>query len=238
MRKHWLPSGCLFGFLLGLTGIAFPVSAQTTASNEWTWKGGSDTFICCNNSLGGLSIPSTPWAPVLRNIPEGRLGSLPGQAVSSPMIVSSDRALPLSFERNQGQADARVVFLSRGAGYTFFAADREAVLELLKTTPMRTIPDRLDRTHSGGRQREVIKTDEIRMQFVGASDKMRLTGEDLLPGTVNYFLGNDSAKWHTRIPTFGQVQYSGVYPGINLLYYGNRSRLEFDFQLTPGASAS
>jgi hypothetical protein len=144
----------------------------------------------------------------------------------------------LSFERNQGQADARVVFLSRGAGYTFFAADREAVLDLLKTAPEHTDPDRLDRTRSGGRQRAVIEADEIRMQFVGASNKMRLTGEDPLPGTVNYFLGNDSAKWHTGIPTFGHVQYCGVYPGIDLLYYGSPSRLEFDFQLAPGASAS
>jgi hypothetical protein len=40
-----------------------------------------------------------------------------------------------------------------------------------------------------------------------------------LPGIVNYFLGNDPSQWHTRIPTYAQVQYDEVYPGIGLVYY-------------------
>jgi hypothetical protein len=75
------------------------------------------------------------------------------------------------------------------------------------------------------------------MQLVGASSGAALAGANRLPGTVNYLIGRDPAKWLTGIPTFSQVHYTSVYPGINLVYYGSRGRLEFDFRLSPGADA-
>jgi hypothetical protein len=62
-------------------------------------------------------------------------------------------------------------------------------------------------------------------------------GESLLPGTVNYIIGNDPAKWKTGIPTYAKVRYSKVYAGIDLVYYGNQQELEFDFDVAPGANA-
>ncbi len=38
------------------------------------------------------------------------------------------------------------------------------------------------------------------------------------------------------MPTYAKVRYSNVYPGIDLLYYGNQEgRLEHDFVVAPGA---
>src|SRR5271165_6082190 len=45
-------------------------------------------------------------------------------------ILESYGKLPLSFEANQGQTDARVKFLSRTKGYTLFLTGDEAVLTL------------------------------------------------------------------------------------------------------------
>ena len=59
-----------------------------------------------------------------------------------------------------------------------------------------------------------------------------------LPGKSNYFIGNDPAKWRRNIPQFGQVEYKGVYPGVDLVYYGNDRDLEYDFRVAPGADAS
>jgi hypothetical protein len=42
--------------------------------------------------------------------------------------------LPLSFERNDGQADREVKFLSHGRGYTLFLTGDEAVLKLEKSS--------------------------------------------------------------------------------------------------------
>jgi len=74
------------------------------------------------------------------------------------------------------------------------------------------------------------------MQLAGASTVTRPLGEEQLPGVANYFIGSDPAGWHTNIPTFAKVRYAGVYPGIDLVYYGNQRQLEYDFAVAPGAS--
>jgi hypothetical protein len=73
------------------------------------------------------------------------------------------------------------------------------------------------------------------MQLLGASTTAPATGLDPQPGVTNYFLGNDPQKWHTGIPTYGKVNYAGIYPGIDLVFYGNQRQLEYDFVLSPGS---
>ena len=63
-----------------------------------------------------------------------------------------------------------------------------------------------------------------------------ITGEAPQPSTSNYFVGNDPGKWLHSVPNFGRVRYTGVYPGIDLVYYGNEGQLEYDFVVAPGAS--
>jgi hypothetical protein len=72
------------------------------------------------------------------------------------------------------------------------------------------------------------------MALVGANPQ-RLHGVDRLPGTVNYLVGNDPRAWRTSIPTFARVRIPDVYPGVDLVYYGNGRQLEYDFILAPGA---
>jgi hypothetical protein len=76
----------------------------------------------------------------------------------------------------------------------------------------------------------------VRMKLVGANPRARVTGLDPLPGRSNYFLGNDPKKWRTNVPNYARVKYEGVYAGIDLLYYGNQGRLEYDFVVSPGAN--
>jgi hypothetical protein len=73
------------------------------------------------------------------------------------------------------------------------------------------------------------------MQLVGGNPAATATAVEPLVTKVNYFLGNDPNEWHTNIPTFGKVQYDDVYPGIDLVYYGNGGNLEYDFVVSPGA---
>lgn len=65
-----------------------------------------------------------------------------------------------------------------------------------------------------------------------------MTGQDGLPGKINYFRGNDEQKWITGVPTFRRVSLGGVYPGIDLVYYGKGGQLEYDLVVAPGADAS
>jgi hypothetical protein len=118
--------------------------------------------------------------------------------------------LPLSFELNQGQTDSRVRFLARGQGYGVFLTDNGAAFSL------------------GG--------SALHMRLQDAATAPRIMGVDQLPGKVNYLVGNKSSDWRTSIPTYERVRYEQIYPGVDLVYYGNQRQLEYDFVIAPGAS--
>jgi Beta-propeller repeat len=73
------------------------------------------------------------------------------------------------------------------------------------------------------------------LTFLGAKPASRVSGVEELPGKSNYFVGSDPTKWRTNVPTFAKVKYEGIYPGVDLLYYGNQQQLEYDFVVAPGA---
>jgi Domain of unknown function DUF11/Beta-propeller repeat len=130
--------------------------------------------------------------------------------------------LPLMFEPNQGQADAGVKFMARGAGYGLFLDASGAALAL-QTAPAKAgrVPEQL-----------------VRMRLAGADPGAEMRGTELLPGKSNYFTGNDRRKWHTEIPQYAGVRYRKVYPGIDLVFYGSQGHLEYDFHVAPGADPS
>ncbi|PYX39548.1 MAG: hypothetical protein DMG75_00455 [Acidobacteria bacterium] len=74
------------------------------------------------------------------------------------------------------------------------------------------------------------------MKLAGANPYSRTSGLDRLPGRSNYLIGNDPAKWHRNVAQFARVRYSDVYPGIDLVYYGNQGRLEYDFEVAAGTN--
>ena len=140
--------------------------------------------------------------------------------------------LPLMFEPNQGQgnldaSDPRAKFVARGSGYSLFLGSEGAILSMVSQERS----TRVIRSASLGRRR----VDSIQMKLVGANPNATVTGADLLPGKSNYFIGNDPAKWRTGVPQFARVRYDDVYPGIDLVFYGNQGRLEYDFQVKPGS---
>jgi uncharacterized repeat protein (TIGR01451 family) len=134
--------------------------------------------------------------------------------------ITSFSHLPLMFEPNVGQAGPSVKFLARGAGYSLFLNSEGAVLALQHGH---------DAAHSGQ------NAETVAMKLVGADFGASVRGIATLPGKTNYFLGNDPTKWLHNVSQFARVQYENVYPGINLVFYGNQGRLEYDFQVAPGA---
>ena len=117
--------------------------------------------------------------------------------------------LPLAFERNAGQTDLRVQFLSRGRGYTLFLTGTGTVL--------------------------ATATSAIGTRLVGAARDATVTALDELPGVTHYYTGKDRSTWTTNVRSYARVRYAQVYPGIDVEYYGNQSQVEYDFLVAPGA---
>ena len=118
-------------------------------------------------------------------------------------------ATPLYFEPNQGQFPAQVLFAVRGPGPTAWITDREILLDV-----------------PGGR-----------IAF-GPGGPAKARGVDAQPGTSSYFVGQDRSKWVRNVPSYSRAILEGIYPGIDIVFYGAASGLEYDFVIHPGADPS
>jgi len=156
---------------------------------------------------------------------------------NSSQLQASYATLPMTFEANVGQTDQEAKFIARGPKYTVFLTSGEMVLSLrtLSNTPNA----RADRpmNASGGVQARMPPPNPavLKITLIGANHKPMIAGEGLQEGKVNYFIGNNPKKWRTNVPIYKQVRYKNMYPGIDLVYYGNQSLIEHDFVIAPGA---
>ena len=165
-------------------------------------------------------------------------GLLAPKAVPASFDWSKYGKLPLEFEVNQGQTASDVRFLSHGDGYTLFLTGDEAVMTLRQPAP--GSDSRPGRTKFGKRlanRGSAEKVSVLRMRLDGANSNAAVSGVDRMPTKVNYFIGNDPQKWRTDVPVYSQVKYQSIYPGVDLLFYGNQRQLEYDFVVAPGADA-
>src|SRR5262245_6877945 len=157
------------------------------------------------NAVGAQAHRGT-WLTALVVVLCASFLDVAGTASAAPALdVHESR--PLAFEANRGQAAAHVRFVARGAGYTAFLTSTETVL-------------RLGSHHT------------VHLKPIGAVPAAQVLGEEQLPGVVNYVLQGPSTA-AIRTPTYGRVRYAGIYPGIDLVYYGHPSQLEYDFIVAP-----
>ena len=138
--------------------------------------------------------------------------ALPATA-AQPVVMPAN--LPLYFEANQGQANVPAQFIARSHDYQFLVSATGTQIALRKTD---------------------AESVAVRMQFVGANPQAQIHGDAELPGKINYLTGNDPARWRTGVAMFARVRIEGLYPGVNLVYYGNQQQLEYDFAVAPGAN--
>jgi Beta-propeller repeat/Abnormal spindle-like microcephaly-assoc'd, ASPM-SPD-2-Hydin len=75
---------------------------------------------------------------------------------------------------------------------------------------------------------------QLDIGFKGASPAVP-RGTSILSSQSNYLLGNDPTQWRTHIPNYRRVEYAGLYPGIDGVFYGSGQSLEHDFLVAPGA---
>jgi hypothetical protein len=115
---------------------------------------------------------------------------------------------PMRFE----QAAGRDRFVARGRGYGVFVDAGSVVLA----------------DEGAG---------ALRMRAAGASRAARVEAERPLPGYSNYLKGRDPSRWRMRVPGFAAVRCRDLYPGVDLVCYGEGGRFEYDFVVAPHADA-
>ncbi len=142
--------------------------------------------------------------------------------------------LPLIFEPNRGQADRAAQFVARTSGADAYLAPTSATFVLKGEAQSARRRPYLDHSHKINSKQAL--TSAFSMQIRGGNPQASSAGLNELSGKTNYIIG--SRQWLTGIPNYARVQFSNVYPGIDLVYYGNQQQLEYDFIVSPGADPS
>ncbi|MCX6360429.1 MAG: Ig-like domain-containing protein [Armatimonadetes bacterium] len=146
----------------------------------------------------------------------GLLATAGAPVAAKPRLVLPNS--PITFERNTGHWPKDVRFVARTGRGMLFITRREAVVSIRKG----------DRTST------------LRLKLQGSDPAAVASGLEKRPGIVNYFIGKDPKQWRTNVPTYSRVKLAGVYPGVDLVYYGagQGRELEYDFVVKPGADPS
>jgi hypothetical protein len=151
---------------------------------------------------------------------------------SGSEVVTEYGKLPLAFEPNLGQANPEAKFLARGAGYELFLTPEESVF-VLNAGGKKSV---IDQKKSGLKPRASSHGAAVlRMRLLGSNKNPVLTAQNELPGKSNYLSGKNPENWRTNVPNYRSVREQGVFPGIDLVYYGTQGQLEYDLMVAPGA---
>jgi uncharacterized repeat protein (TIGR01451 family) len=121
----------------------------------------------------------------------------------------------LTLEQNRGQAPRGVDFVALGFGHKFLLSPSGATLDLFDAGTKSS--------HS------------VQLQLVGASLASPGQGLDRVAFTSAYFSADDPKGLLRSLPNYAKVRYREVWPGIDVVYYGNRNELEYDMVLAPQA---
>jgi hypothetical protein len=221
-RLEHMASRSSLALLLG--GLGVMVSLQCRAASPSLTGAPPDTALGTRPS-SGAAIPERGRAS------DSSVGLIPAD-VAVPVDRRSPAALPLCFEANCGQADTAAQFLARGYNYQFLITPTQArfILRRVKGGNPGAVSGRERLAASGS-----VSARTAVMEFDGANPRARIGGAQELRGKINYLIGRDAANWRADVPTYGQVRVEGLYPGVDLVYYGNQRQLEYDFTIAPGA---
>lgn len=115
--------------------------------------------------------------------------------------------IPLSFTANSGQFDSQVKFVTQGNGCKMFFTEKGTTFLL-----------------NGNDESFALK-----LHFTNANSNTEIVGEEMLAWNTNYLIGNNPNKWKTDVSNYSKVRLKNLYNGIDLVYYGNKNRIKYDF---------
>jgi len=150
---------------------------------------------------------------VISGVDSSTVTPLPDSIVAQPgKTESPSTALPPLFVPNRGQYGDLATFGSHGRGYrALFESDG--------------VSFRFDRA-------------DLRLRFVNPSGPANVSGDRPQTARVNYIRGGDASRWLTGLPTYGQVTYENIWPGIDLRFKGASGTFKYEFVVKPGAHVS
>lgn len=85
---------------------------------------------------------------------------------------------------------------------------------------------------------EIVHGHAYSVTLDGANTAAAISEQRKTPNYYNYFLGNDPSQWSGGMAAYEEIDYSGIYNGIDLKVYSKGTSLKYDFVVSPGADVT
>ncbi len=197
-----------------------PVGTARDETSNATWRMGASLAVAI--AIGVAALVALQPAPAKR---EAAAVSPRPQGLTPSPALRATRSRPVRFETNLGQAATGARFIAHGQDFSAQIFDDGVALR-------RTVRNRADESNA------IPPAAEARLRFIGARTAKAFDARERAEGTTNYMIGADASKWLHDVPSYRQLRQAGLYPGIDLVYYGHDSAFEYDLVVQPGADAS
>ena len=179
-------------------------------------------LVLLGSLIPGLVLPVATFLPRFERRGHSRAvtGETPEPVLRAASLRRSARGIPLAFEVNRGQFDPVIQYRARSDGFVVLL-ERDGI-------HFTTRPSQDSTTH-------ISSADSISLRFAGVAPELLWRGRDELPGSANYFYGNDPSRWHKDVPLFLGAGALGMGPGVDCLVYAGERGPEMDFDVARGA---
>ncbi|MGH2441923.1 MAG: SBBP repeat-containing protein, partial [Chloroflexota bacterium] len=176
--------------------------------------GGRTSFMTCLSLRWPVSLLSVLLLVVVPGQRGASAHGAPPSTSKPALTVTQESSLSqLRFEPNMGRGVRAVRFIARSSHALWLFSPRSIALDL---------------------NRGASHQEALRLAPVSPSPSTFITASEQLPGVTNYLLGNNPRTWQTGIPTFAQIRYHSIFPGIDLIFHGNGSTMELRWLVAPG----
>ncbi|MCB2376331.1 gliding motility-associated C-terminal domain-containing protein [Hymenobacter sp. BT635] len=136
----------------------------------------------------------------------------------------------LEFVENKGQWNSRVRYQAEVPGGRMYLESRGFIYAFVD-------PKALDEPQDHHAVANRVRAHAYSVTFDGGNPKPTFAPTEATADKRNYFRGSDASHWASGVQAFHRVRYENIYAGISAQLYENSSaRLEYDFQLQPGAN--
>ena len=134
------------------------------------------------------------------------------------------------FIENQGQWKAPFRYKAQMHNAALFVEDDCFTVALREAAPSHNQDNHFH--HQVGQQMHAYK-----VRFVGCNAAPGITAHDIDQGGGydNYYYGHDPRRWVSRLPHYGTIYYSNLYPGIDMDVRVAANALKTNFYVSPSA---
>jgi gliding motility-associated-like protein len=137
----------------------------------------------------------------------------------------------------RAQLDGGVLFLEKNC-FTYNFYDKESLHKNHTGSKQTKLSERSNAPSNQATSSvtTAIRSHAFKMTFLNAQLNPEVSATKATTDYCNYFIGNDKSKWASNVKNYKEVNYTNIYPYINLQVIGMQNSVKYNFYVKPGGN--